>query len=186
MTHMNDGRKKKISSIHGRFQPFHNGHLDYFRWAKSKSDLVYVGITQIYNYHEGSFPGADHRGKVENNPLSYFERMKIIEDSIIGDGFALGDFRIIPFPIEDPYRLESFFPKSGICYTTLHSEWNKHKVEILRLHGFDVEVISGDENENGWVSGTNLRELIRSNNSSWKQYVPKGSIPYLSTLLEIF
>ena len=31
--------------IHGRFQPFHNGHLEYLRGAAARSDEVFVGIT---------------------------------------------------------------------------------------------------------------------------------------------
>ena len=31
--------------IHGRFQPFHNGHLEYLRGAAAQSGEVFVGIT---------------------------------------------------------------------------------------------------------------------------------------------
>ena len=31
--------------IHGRFQPFHNGHLEYLAGAAERSDEVFVGIT---------------------------------------------------------------------------------------------------------------------------------------------
>ena len=31
--------------IHGRFQPFHNGHLEYLRGAAERSEEVFVGIT---------------------------------------------------------------------------------------------------------------------------------------------
>jgi nicotinamide-nucleotide adenylyltransferase len=31
--------------IHGRFQPFHNGHLEYLRGAAERSDEVFVGVT---------------------------------------------------------------------------------------------------------------------------------------------
>ena len=31
--------------IHGRFQPFHNGHLEYLRGAAAQSDELFVGIT---------------------------------------------------------------------------------------------------------------------------------------------
>lgn len=163
-----------IASIHGRFQPFHNGHLDYFRWAKAKADVIYIGVTQIYNEHGGSFPGAEHRGKVTSNPLTFFERMSLIEAAVRLDGFDTDCFRVIPFPIEDPYRLASFFPRHLKCYTTLHSEWNHHKVELLRSNGFDVEVLSDDPPVLDWRSGTEVRQMIREGNSDWKKYVPRG------------
>ncbi|MGZ4357283.1 MAG: adenylyltransferase/cytidyltransferase family protein, partial [Gaiellaceae bacterium] len=31
--------------IHGRFQPLHNGHLEYLRGAAAQSEEVFVGIT---------------------------------------------------------------------------------------------------------------------------------------------
>ena len=31
--------------IHGRFQPFHKGHLEYLAGAAERSDEVFVGIT---------------------------------------------------------------------------------------------------------------------------------------------
>ena len=31
--------------IHGRFQPFHNGHLEYLRGAAECCDELFVGIT---------------------------------------------------------------------------------------------------------------------------------------------
>jgi len=31
--------------IHGRFQPFHNGHLEYMRGAADRSDELWIGIT---------------------------------------------------------------------------------------------------------------------------------------------
>ena len=35
----------KRGMIHGRFQPFHNGHLEYMRGAAEQSDELWVGIT---------------------------------------------------------------------------------------------------------------------------------------------
>ncbi|TMK95420.1 MAG: hypothetical protein E6G42_02925 [Actinobacteria bacterium] len=31
--------------VHGRFQPFHNGHLEYLRGAAARCDELFVGIT---------------------------------------------------------------------------------------------------------------------------------------------
>jgi nicotinamide mononucleotide adenylyltransferase len=39
-----DYTKRTIGVVHGRFQPFHNGHLEYVLSAKQKCDFLYVGI----------------------------------------------------------------------------------------------------------------------------------------------
>jgi len=33
--------------IHGRFQPFHNGHLEYMRGAADRSDELWIGILRV-------------------------------------------------------------------------------------------------------------------------------------------
>jgi len=166
---------KKIGSIHGRFQPFHNGHLQYFNWAASRCDLVYIGITQIFNQHSGVFPGADHRGLIENNPLTYFERAKIIETALLNDNVASSQFRIIPFPIEEPFTLPNFLPPDVTCFTTIHSEWNEHKITILRDIGYDVVVLDEDESNVERASGEKIRTEIRSGSDDWENFVPLGT-----------
>lgn len=171
------------ASIHGRFQPFHNGHLEYFRWAKSRADCVYVGITQIYNESGGHFPGANHRGLIDNNPLTFFERFWIIETCLLENGFSLEEFRIIPFPIEDPFRISTFLPTGVKCFTTRHTEWNEHKVKLLKDAGFDVEVLEQDESHVPRASGTEIRELFRSGDDKWRKFVPEGTQGLLQELL---
>jgi cytidyltransferase-like protein len=165
----------KEASIHGRFQPFHNGHLEYFRWAKARADRVFVGITQIYNQHGGVFPGAEHRGLLDNNPFNFFERFRLIEESLLSSGYSLEDFRIIPFPIEDPFRLTTFLPTDVKCFTTKHTDWNEHKVKILGEAGFDVEVLAEDEAHVSLASGTQIRALLRARDNAWRDFVPNGA-----------
>jgi cytidyltransferase-like protein len=171
------------ASIHGRFQPFHNGHLEYFRWARARADCVFVGITQIYNQHGGDFPGAEHRGLLENNPLSFFERFWLIEKCLLANGFPLTDFRIIPFPIEDPFRIRTFLPSGVTCFTTRHTEWNDHKVKILQDAGYPVEILADDESHVPRASGSRIRELFRAGDRSWRSYVPNGSHDLIEELL---
>ena len=71
---------RKTGSVHGRFQPFHNDHLRYTLAASEKVDYLLVGLTQpdIGNLHWT--PGAMHRDNLVDNPLTFFERLVIIEE----------------------------------------------------------------------------------------------------------
>ncbi len=171
------------ASIHGRFQPFHNGHLQYFRWAKERADLIYVGITQIHNQHVGDFPGAEHRGLLDNNPLTFFERFQVIEAALTSDGFTLSDFRVIPFPIEDPFMLSVFLPTSIKCFTTRHSEWNDHKIKLLEEAGYNLEVLSENEEHVSRATGTEIRSLMKSGDQNWRKFIPQGTHNLLETYL---
>jgi cytidyltransferase-like protein len=53
--------------IHGRFQPFHLGHLEYLRGAAGRCDEIIVGITNPdYEGVGKEVSGADVREAVRN------------------------------------------------------------------------------------------------------------------------
>ena len=164
----------QFASIHGRFQPFHNGHLNYARAALQKCGFLYVGITQVernkMKYHEA----APHRSVVESNPLSFFERKLLIEETLRSEG--IHNFSVIPFPIEREDSLTEYYPEGGVCYTTLHSEWNSVKIEILRKLGYDVRVLDNpDQSAAVRAAATEIRKLIRAGDDSWKTLVPPAT-----------
>ena len=57
--------------VHGRFQPFHNGHLEYLRGAAGRSDEVFVGITNPDPLRVRPEPSDPLRHLPESNPWSY-------------------------------------------------------------------------------------------------------------------
>ena len=65
--------------IHGRFQPFHNGHLEYLRGAAARSDEVFVGITNPDPARVLPEPSDPARHLPESNPWSYVERMLMVK-----------------------------------------------------------------------------------------------------------
>ena len=65
--------------IHGRFQPFHNGHLEYLRGAAAQSDEVFVGITNPDPQRIKEEPSDPLRHLPESNPFTYVERLLMIE-----------------------------------------------------------------------------------------------------------
>lgn len=165
--------KRKLCSIHGRFQPFHNGHLNYARAALEECEFLYVGITQVERDAMREFEAAPHRSQIESNPFSFFERKRLIEAGLTSEGIAVDRFSIIPFPIERERVLGEYYPVGAICYTTIHSEWNRKKIELLNGLGYDVKVL---EDPDKWPgkreSATKIRELIRARNDKWKDLVP--------------
>ena len=65
--------------IHGRFQPFHNGHLEYLRGAAERSDEVFVGITNPDPQRIKEEATDPLRHLPESNPFTYVERLLMIE-----------------------------------------------------------------------------------------------------------
>ncbi len=162
----------KQGSVHGRFQPFHNGHLDYVLEAFNHADFIWVGLTQIF------VPRSDQRNEASreratSNPLSFRERYDLVEAALIDAGIARHRFRITPFPIESPERLREFIPEECLCFTTLVNEWNDEKVKRLNENGFPTKILGLSVPDNMRVtSGTEIRRLIRADDPSWARFVP--------------
>jgi cytidyltransferase-like protein len=163
-------------SIHGRFQPFHNGHLAYALAALKAVDTLYVGLTRVLTDPGIGGDIAPHRLQKESNPLSYFERSRIIRTALISAGISETRFHIGPFPMEEPSRIPEFWPLSYPCYTTIVDEWNRRKIKELERLGYKVIVLQDVVTEPSKVkSGTEIRSLIRSNDPSWANFVPKST-----------
>ncbi|MHB8793255.1 MAG: adenylyltransferase/cytidyltransferase family protein [Thermoleophilia bacterium] len=162
--------KYKYGQVHGRFQPFHNGHLEYIIAAKQRCDFLWVGITQI-NIRELAGSNVDiHRAEPGNNPLTFFERLCLIRDVLSDKGFEDNEFMIAPFPIEYPEILLDYLSTDIPIFTTIYDKWNEHKIELLNKAGYHTEILwKRDFKE---IQGTVIRKSIYEGKLDWKDSVP--------------
>lgn len=173
----------KVGSVHGRFQPFHNGHLDYALQAFERADFVWVGLTQIFR------PRTDHesaasRDNAAANPLSFLERSELVEVALVGAGVRRDRFRVTPFPIEHPETLHEFIPAGSVCFTTIVNQWNDEKVKRLKDNGFPVRILEVSQPDNLRVnSGTEIRRLFRASDPTWARFVPETVAEIIDTRL---
>lgn len=167
-------RKYAFGSAHGRFQPFHNGHLKYLLAAKEQCEFLWVGITQHDIHDLTECPLDPHRQEKLHNPLTFYERHEMISQALLDIGLSRNEFDIIPFPIENPSCLPDFLPINIPVFTTIYDEWNKHKIEVLKQQGYKVIVLWEEDKKN--VDGITIRKQILLGNDSWKQSVPKATI----------
>jgi nicotinamide mononucleotide adenylyltransferase len=163
----------KEGSVHGRFQPFHNGHLDYVLEAFGRADFLWVGLTQIFQPRSDPLKNEAGREQATSNPLTFRDRCDLVDAALVGAGIDRERFRITPFPIEAPEHLHEFIPPGCMCFTTLINEWNNEKVKRLNANGFRTEILGLSVPDNMRVtSGTEIRRLIRTGDSSWARFVP--------------
>jgi nicotinamide-nucleotide adenylyltransferase len=158
-------------SAHGRFQPFHLGHLEYVKAAKEECDYLWVGITK-YDVSLGAMnPLGTRREQPANNPFTYYERVKMITGALVEEGVAPSEFGFIPFPIETPGHLPAFLPKTVPCFTTICEEWNRQKIAVLEEAGYLVRVL--------WekpklISAAEVRESLIAGDELWRSKVPRS------------
>ena len=167
------GSPVRVGSVHGRFQPFHNGHLEYVLAAKEHCDFLWIGITKCDPNATGSNGQVQLRERTENNPFTFFERMTIINAALIEAGLDRNQFGFTPFPIETPVALQNFLPISIRCYTTVCEAWNLQKVETLRGLGYEVVVLY--EQNPKKISGITIRNAIVEGSDVWEGMVPKAT-----------
>ena len=157
--------------IHGRFQPFHLGHLEYLKGAVERSDEVFVGITNPDPSQVKPEASDPARHLPESNPYTYVERMLMVKAAAADAGLATERLHVIPFPVNTPELWHAYVPNDVVQYIRLFSDWGGTKLERLQAAGFEVVVL--DEGAEKELSGADVRAAIRDGRD-WEQLVPPG------------
>jgi cytidyltransferase-like protein len=154
--------------IHGRFQPFHNGHLEYLRGAAERSDEVWVGITNPDPARVKEEASDPLRHLPESNPFTYAERLLMVKAAAADAGI---DVHVIPFPVNEPELWDAYVPRDVTQYIRLFSDWGGTKLDRLRAAGYEVVVL--DEGTEKQLSGADVRAALRDG-GDWRALVPPG------------
>ena len=91
-----------VGVIHGRFQVLHNDHMKYLLAGKSLCEHLVVGVTNPDPSLVKEEQADRHRSSDLANPLTYFERYRLLRAALAEAGLALTDFSIVPMPISMP------------------------------------------------------------------------------------
>ena len=154
--------------IHGRFQPFHNGHLEYLRGAAARSDEVFVGITNPDPIRVRQEPSDPLRHLPESNPFTYAERLLMVKAVAEDEAIPV---HVIPFPVNEPELWAAYVPVDVTQYIRLFSNWGGTKLDRLREAGYEVVVL--DEGAEKQISGADVRAALRGG-GDWRALVPAG------------
>lgn len=168
--------------IHGRFQPFHNGHLEYLRGAAERSDELWIGITNPDPARVKPEPSDPLRHLPESNPWSYAERLLMAKAAAKDAGLDAARVHVIPFPVNEPELWPAYVPPAITQYLRLFSDWGGTKLERLRAAGYEVVVL--DEGTTKQISGAEVRKAMRDG-GPWQELVPPGVAGVLGDLKPI-
>ena len=166
-----------IGMIHGRFQPFHNGHLAYLLGAEARCGRLLVGITNPDRRHMRPTPEDPSRHLPQSNPYTYTERLMMIRAATDAAGIAAVE--MIPFPITEPDLWPDYVPAGTVHFVRVFSPWGAAKLERLRAGGYRVEVLDADIAKD--VSGRQVRAALRSG-GGWRSLVPPAVAGVLASL----
>mgnify|MGYP000023550557 CR=1 FL=1 len=163
-----------VGHVHGRFQPFHDGHLAYCEWAAGECDELIVGITNADPAHVAPEAADPDRDDPRNNPFRYHERHRMITAALSAAGLNV-PVRVLPFPINRPDLWDHYAPADALHLLRVLEEWHEVKADRLREHGRRVTTIEAERT----VSGTAIREVMATPNDrpggttlEWRSAVP--------------
>jgi nicotinamide-nucleotide adenylyltransferase len=167
--------------IHGRFQPFHNGHLEYLRGAAERSDEIWIGITNPDPARIKPEDSDPLRHLPESNPFSYAERLLMVKAAAADLGLDPASVHVIPFPVNEPELWPAYVPEGMTQYLRIFSAWGDTKLERLREAGYEVVIL--DEGTEKGISGVDVRAALREG-GDWRSLVPPGVARILVPLYE--
>lgn len=166
----------KTGVIHGRFQVLHNDHLKYLLAGKARCEHLVVGITNPDPTLTGE-DGADKtRSRTEANPLTYYERYRMLNTLLMGEGINSKEFSIVPFPINFPELYQFYVPLEAVFFLTIYDQWGDRKLEIFKSLGLETEILWRRAVSEKGLSSTTIRALI-CEGKSWEKYVPPQLVP---------
>ena len=166
----------ELGFIHGRFQLFHNDHLNYALLAKAQCKKLIVGITSPENAALIREEIDPPRSEAASNPFTYYERFNMVKVALLKAGIPREDFEIVPYPIERPELGYNYVAVSATSFFTSYDDWGYEKLHRLGELGYGTYVLF-DKREKAMCS-TEIRQKI-FNGEDWSKMVPKAVYDYI-------
>ncbi len=165
--------------VHGRFQPFHLGHLEYALAALQHCEHLIVGITNPDPSSIMTEATDLERHTPEANPFTFFERQRMIRAALAEAGVEPALVSLTPFPIHHPEHWRFYCPLEAVCFLRLFSDWGREKLRRFQEAGWTVEVLDAGAAKH--VSGRDVR-LRLQNGENWAALVPSAVATILREL----
>lgn len=169
---------RKTGVAFGRFQILHLGHLEYLLEAKKRCEHLIIGITnpdpEITRFDET----CPHRSEAQANPFTFYERLRMIEETMTEAGIFREEFTIVPMPINYPERIRYYIPDDATVLLTIYDEWGWERKKIIENLGYELEILWMRTDDTRITSGTEVREKI-ARKESWKDVVPEAVYRYI-------
>ncbi len=131
----------EVGVIHGRFQVLHNDHLRYLEAGKKLCRHLVVGITNPDPSLTREDATDSERSVPINNPLTYFERHTMMRTVLAEAGLGLGEFSVVPLPINVPELYIHYVPLEAVFFLTIYDDWGRRKRQQFEMMGLKTHVL---------------------------------------------
>lgn len=165
--------------IHGRFQVLHNDHLRYLEAGRARCRHLVIGITNPDPVHTAPESADPERGRPEANPLTYYERYRMLRAALDEAGWAPEAYSIVPLPINFPELYGHYVPPEATFLLTIYDAWGRRKRARFEALGLRVEVLWERPPGEKGICGHEVRRRMRAG-EEWASLVP----PSVHALME--
>jgi nicotinamide-nucleotide adenylyltransferase len=166
-----------LGMIHGRFQPFHDGHLEYLVAAAGRCRRLAVGITNPEGFPLRPEPSDPARHLPASNPFTDAERRAMVEAAAAEAG--VGPVEVVPFPATEPDLWDGLVPAGAVQFVRVLSPWGASKLSRFEERGHPVVVLEAPGGKR--VSGEQVRAAMRSG-GDWRALVPPAVAAIIDAL----
>jgi nicotinamide-nucleotide adenylyltransferase len=163
---------QRVACFTGRFQPFHNQHLEVLSALSHKFDRIIIGVTNpdVANLQEHS--ASQHRHTDAANPFSYESRVNIINNSIAGNAdLATIEIGIIRFDLTTPDSWQ--VPAETVFALRIFSPWEASKLALFSGQGFETFELPAPAIK---LSASDIRQSLADDDNIWETSVAPGAI----------
>ena len=163
---------QRVACFTGRFQPFHNQHLEVLSALSHEFDRIIIGITNPDLENLSEHAASLHRHTDAANPFSYESRVQIIKASISELFELIGvEIEIIPFDLTQPDSWT--VPAETVFALRIFSAWEASKLDLFTGQGFEVLELPAPATK---LSASDIREALTTNDSTWHSHVAPGAV----------
>ncbi|HSJ73163.1 MAG TPA: adenylyltransferase/cytidyltransferase family protein [Miltoncostaeaceae bacterium] len=166
-----------LGMVHGRFQPFHTGHLEYLLAAAARCRRLAVGITNPGGFPARPEPSDPARHLPESNPFTYAERREMVEAAAAEA--SAGPVEVFPFPVTEPDLWGGLVPAGAVQFVRVLSPWGASKLSRFEARGYRTVVLDAPSGKR--VSGEQVRAAMRSG-GDWRPLVPPAVAAVIDAL----
>lgn len=177
---LSTGESYEAGVIHGRFQVLHNDHMAYLLAGKAQCRHLVVGITNPDPILTRADEADPDRSAPLANPLTYYERYRLIRAALVEKRVPESQFSIVPFPINFPDLYRYYVPMDAVFFLTIYDDWGRRKRDYFRALGFQTHVLWEVPPDKKGISATHIRQSMIDNDPGWIRDVPESASALLT------
>lgn len=160
-----------VGVIHGRFQIVHHDHVRYLMAGKALCDHMVIGITNPDPSQIRKESADPSRSDPLANPLTFYERYRLLHDVMQDQGVQPQKFSIVPFPINFPDRYQYYVPMDAVFFLSIYDDWGRRKLAYFQSLGLKTHVLWQVSPEEKGISASDVRKRIMDR-KPWDHLVP--------------